>query len=158
MRLCALQSQFGHFGNKEVSCICRNSNSSLSSLQLSHYSDDPLSPISVTFSIGQKFRSTNMAKRDLNSVEILKCNYAKGHFSTINIEIGLTIKVLGIETVKTSGLKPQTIRISIEGARRYTILQFYSRITVSSYCLPSKCLGLGLIFFSSCNRINLELP
>lgn len=29
-----------------------------------------------------------MAKRDLNSVEILKCNYAKGHFSTINIELG----------------------------------------------------------------------
>jgi len=41
-----------------------------------------------------------MAKRDLNSVEILKCNYAKGHY-----RIGLTIKVLGIETVKTSGLK-----------------------------------------------------
>jgi len=45
-------------------------------------------PISIIYSIGQKFRSTNMAKRDPNSVEILKCNYAKGHFSTINIELG----------------------------------------------------------------------
>jgi len=38
-RLGGTQWWFGHFGKKEISCTCRNSNHGMSSLQPSHYTD-----------------------------------------------------------------------------------------------------------------------